>query len=71
MIMLLSRYQLISKRMYDFKHLPFSLRWRSPWPFCTVCFGNCAEQFPVGATVRSKPVIGEINPVVIFIILFL
>ena len=25
--------------------------------YCTLCFGNCAGQFPVGATVRSQPVI--------------
>ena len=25
--------------------------------YCTLCFGNCTGQFPVGATVRSQPVI--------------
>ena len=25
--------------------------------FCTLCFGNCTGQFPVGPTVRSQPVI--------------
>ena len=25
--------------------------------YCTLCFGNCAGQFPVGVTVRSQPVL--------------
>ena len=58
MIISLFGYQIISPRIYDFKHLPFSVRCRAPWPYCTLCFGNCAGQFPVGATVRSQPVIG-------------
>ena len=56
MIICLSGYHFISPRIYDFKHLPFSLRCRAPWPYCTLCFGNCAGQFPGGATARSQPV---------------
>ena len=56
MITCLSGYHFISPRIYDFKHRPFSLRCRAPWLYCTLCFGNCAGQFPVGATVHSQPV---------------
>ena len=54
-------YQFISPKIYDFKHLTFSLRCCAPWPNCTLCFRNCAEQFLVGATLRLQPVIGKLS----------
>ena len=32
--------------------------------YCTLCFGNCTGQFPVGATVRSQPVLMGRNRII-------
>ena len=51
-----SSFELLWLKGVFFKYLTFSFRCRAPWAYCTLCFGNCAGQFPTGATVRSQPV---------------
>ena len=50
-------YQLRSPIIYDFKHIPFYSCCRAAWHYCMLCFGNCAGQFPVEASVRLQPVV--------------